>query len=70
MHQILLQAEDVVKVYEARLTERETTSLDPAEVQEYQSTLRVSSEICSNVDFMVFMLSESVTVHFRLLPSL
>ncbi|XP_026773985.3 desmoplakin-B isoform X1 [Pangasianodon hypophthalmus] len=37
----MLQAEDVVKVYEARLTERETTSLDPAEVQEYQSALRV-----------------------------
>ncbi|KAL7888727.1 hypothetical protein AOLI_G00037010 [Acnodon oligacanthus] len=39
--QALLQAEDVVKVYEARLTERDTTSLVPAEVQEYQSTLRV-----------------------------
>lgn len=39
--QALLQAEDVVKVYEARLTERETTSLDPDEVQEYQSDLRV-----------------------------
>ncbi|XP_017579264.1 desmoplakin isoform X3 [Pygocentrus nattereri] len=39
--QALLQAEDVVKVYEARLTERDTTSLDPAEVQEYQSTLRI-----------------------------
>ncbi|XP_066532557.1 desmoplakin-B isoform X2 [Hoplias malabaricus] len=39
--QSLLQAEDVVKVYEARLTERDTTSLDPAEVQAYQSTLRI-----------------------------
>ncbi|KAI5094436.1 desmoplakin isoform X1 [Silurus meridionalis] len=39
--QALLQAEDVVKVYEARLTERETTSLDPAEVQKYQSALKV-----------------------------
>ncbi|TSL47595.1 Desmoplakin [Bagarius yarrelli] len=39
--QAFLQAEDVVKVYEARLTEKETTSLDPAEVQEYQSALRV-----------------------------
>ncbi|XP_036438172.1 desmoplakin isoform X2 [Colossoma macropomum] len=39
--QALLQAEDVVKVYEARLTERDTTSLVPAEVQAYQSTLRI-----------------------------
>ncbi|XP_072535480.1 desmoplakin-B isoform X3 [Salminus brasiliensis] len=39
--QALLQAEDVVKVYEARLTEKDTTSLDPAEVQAYQSTLRI-----------------------------
>ncbi|KAI4899136.1 hypothetical protein NFI96_013228 [Prochilodus magdalenae] len=37
----LLQTEDVVKVYEARLTERDTTSLDPVEVQAYQSTLRL-----------------------------
>ncbi|XP_053368522.1 desmoplakin-B isoform X2 [Clarias gariepinus] len=41
LHQVLLQAEDVVKVNETRLTERETTSLEPAEVQEYQNTLRV-----------------------------
>uniref|UniRef100_A0A671MZJ8 Desmoplakin-like n=1 Tax=Sinocyclocheilus anshuiensis TaxID=1608454 RepID=A0A671MZJ8_9TELE len=32
----LLKAEDVVKVYEARLTEKETASLDPDEVQKYQ----------------------------------
>lgn len=41
LQQTLLQTEDFVKVYEARLTERETTSLDPAEVQAYQNTLRV-----------------------------
>ncbi|KAM9496794.1 desmoplakin-B isoform 2-T2 [Clarias gariepinus] len=41
LHQALLQAEDIVKVNETRLTERETTSLEPAEVQEYQNTLRV-----------------------------
>ncbi|XP_060770037.1 desmoplakin-B isoform X2 [Neoarius graeffei] len=39
--QALLEAEDVVKLYEVRLTERETTSLDPAKVQEYQSALKV-----------------------------
>ncbi|XP_030626514.1 LOW QUALITY PROTEIN: desmoplakin-B [Chanos chanos] len=35
-----LQAEDVVKVFEARLTERDTTTLDPEEVQEYQNALK------------------------------
>uniref|UniRef100_A0A6Q2XW86 Desmoplakin b n=1 Tax=Esox lucius TaxID=8010 RepID=A0A6Q2XW86_ESOLU len=34
------RAEDTVKVYEARLTEKETTSLDPAEVEDYMSTLK------------------------------
>ncbi|KAG9282548.1 desmoplakin-like [Astyanax mexicanus] len=41
MLQALLHAEDVVKVYEARLTEKDTTSLDQAEVQSYQSSLRI-----------------------------
>uniref|UniRef100_A0A671MY25 Desmoplakin-like n=1 Tax=Sinocyclocheilus anshuiensis TaxID=1608454 RepID=A0A671MY25_9TELE len=36
----LLKAEDVVKVYEARLTEKETASLDPDEVQKYQKVLQ------------------------------
>ncbi|XP_016095801.1 desmoplakin-like [Sinocyclocheilus grahami] len=36
----LLKAEDVVKVYEARLTEKETASLDPEEVQKYQKVLQ------------------------------
>ncbi|XP_026856363.2 desmoplakin isoform X2 [Electrophorus electricus] len=39
--QSLLETEDVVKVYEARLTEKDTTSLDPVKVQEYQNTLRI-----------------------------
>ncbi|XP_028987343.1 desmoplakin-A-like isoform X2 [Betta splendens] len=38
--QSLLQAEDIVKVYEARLTEKETTSLDLREVENYRSTLK------------------------------
>lgn len=37
----LLQAEDIVKVNEARLTEKETSSLDPKEVVNYQGTLKV-----------------------------
>ena len=35
------RCEDIVKVHEARLTEKETTSLDPAEVEDYMSTLKV-----------------------------
>lgn len=37
----LLQAEDIVKVNEARLTEKETSSLDLKEVANYRSTLKV-----------------------------
>uniref|UniRef100_A0A672NLX0 Desmoplakin n=2 Tax=Sinocyclocheilus grahami TaxID=75366 RepID=A0A672NLX0_SINGR len=36
----LLKAEDVVKVYEARLTEKETASLDPDEVHKYHQVLQ------------------------------
>ncbi|KAG1941839.1 desmoplakin isoform X2 [Pimephales promelas] len=36
----LLKAEDVVKVYEARLIEKETVSLDPEEIQKYQKVLQ------------------------------
>uniref|UniRef100_A0A672LA74 Desmoplakin n=1 Tax=Sinocyclocheilus grahami TaxID=75366 RepID=A0A672LA74_SINGR len=38
--QHLLQAEDIVKVHEARLTEKETTSLDLNEVEKYHMTLK------------------------------
>lgn len=43
--QNLLRAEDVIKVYEARLTEKETSSLDLHEVDDYRSTLKVCSKI-------------------------
>lgn len=46
----LLQVEDVVKVHEARLTEKETTSLDPRELDNYQSTLKVFTQF----DFLSF----------------
>uniref|UniRef100_A0A7N8XU24 Desmoplakin b n=1 Tax=Mastacembelus armatus TaxID=205130 RepID=A0A7N8XU24_9TELE len=36
----IAQVEDIVKVHEARLTEKETTSLSTSEVQDYVSTLK------------------------------
>ncbi|KAK3522661.1 hypothetical protein QTP86_029126 [Hemibagrus guttatus] len=59
--QVLLQAEDAVKVYEARLTERETTSLDPAEVQEYQSTLRLMRSELDQKEGVLHSLEEELT---------
>ncbi|XP_034411002.1 desmoplakin-like isoform X2 [Cyclopterus lumpus] len=38
--QSLLQAEDIIKVHEARLTEKETSSLDLRELENYRSTLK------------------------------
>ncbi|KAM9307873.1 desmoplakin [Gastrophryne carolinensis] len=38
--QSILQTEDIIKVYEARLTEEETISLDPAKVEAYRNTLK------------------------------
>ncbi|XP_068458386.1 desmoplakin-A isoform X2 [Clinocottus analis] len=40
MLQSLLQAEDIIKVHEARLTEKETTSLELRDVENYRSTLK------------------------------
>lgn len=40
--QSILQAEDIIKVHEARLTEKETTSLDLNEVENYRTTLKVN----------------------------
>ena len=39
--QSLNQAEDIIKVHEARLTEKETSSLDIREVENYRITLKV-----------------------------
>lgn len=41
LFQSLLQAEDIIKVHEARLTEKETSSLDLREVANYRDALRV-----------------------------
>ena len=43
LQQLEQQVEDIVKVYEARLTERETTSLEPSIVQEDSSALQVTA---------------------------
>ncbi|XP_065112539.1 desmoplakin-B isoform X2 [Paramisgurnus dabryanus] len=37
----LLQVDDIVKVNEARLTEKETASLDPEEIKKYQNELQI-----------------------------
>ncbi|KAM9500395.1 desmoplakin-A isoform 2-T2 [Clarias gariepinus] len=36
----LIRAEDIIKVHEARLTEKETSSLDISELQDYRKTLK------------------------------
>ncbi|KAB5578911.1 hypothetical protein PHYPO_G00187900 [Pangasianodon hypophthalmus] len=38
--QNLVRAEDIIKVHEARLTEKETSSLDLGELQDYRKTLK------------------------------
>ena len=55
--QALMRSEDVIKVYEARLTEKETTSLDPAEVEEYMDTLKVYIYICKTMSKCIFELA-------------
>ncbi|CAB1332174.1 unnamed protein product [Coregonus sp. 'balchen'] len=50
------RAEDIIKVHEARLTEKETTSLDPAEVEDYRSTLKsMRAELEGKRDVLVSM---------------
>ncbi|KAM9426904.1 desmoplakin-A-like isoform 2-T2 [Salvelinus alpinus] len=59
--QSLLQAEDVIKVHEARLTEKETTSLDLNEVEHYRSTLKqMKSELEHKRDLLKAMESDLV----------
>ena len=69
--QSILKAEDVIKVHEARLTEKETTSLDLNEVDRYRNTLKVRHAPSQNTEryhvylevkfemwFYLFMLSK------------
>ncbi|KAM9322725.1 desmoplakin-A isoform 1-T1 [Pholidichthys leucotaenia] len=62
--QSLLQAEDIIKVHEARLTEKETSSLDLREVEHQRSVLKqMKSELEQKRDLLTSMdsgLSEAV----------
>ncbi|KAM8727266.1 desmoplakin-A isoform 2-T2 [Acanthopagrus schlegelii] len=65
--QSLLQAEDIIKVHEARLTEKETTSLDLREVEDYRSTLRLmKSELEQKRDLLTALESDlAKAVHWN-----
>ncbi|XP_050994500.1 desmoplakin-B isoform X2 [Labeo rohita] len=55
----VLKAEDVVKVYEARLTEKETASLDPEEVLKYQKVLQsMRSDLEQKQDLLNSLLAD------------
>ncbi|XP_051953923.1 desmoplakin-like isoform X1 [Xyrauchen texanus] len=57
------RVEDVVKVYEARLTEKETTSLDPEEIRKYQDVLRtMCSDLEQKQDVLNSLLAELSTL--------
>ncbi|KAG7455178.1 hypothetical protein MATL_G00253790 [Megalops atlanticus] len=57
--QSLLQAEDIIKVHEARLTEKETSSLDLREVEDYRATLKqMKTELDQKRDVLKKMESE------------
>lgn len=61
------RAEDIVKVYEARLTEKETTSLSPSEVEDYMSALTVHVYcvfVCVHLSSSTFW--ADLTVFFQL----
>ncbi|XP_044056974.1 desmoplakin-like isoform X1 [Siniperca chuatsi] len=59
MLESVAQAEDIVKVHEARLTEKETTSLSPSEVEEYMLTLKnIKAELDQKKDVLASMEAE------------
>ncbi|XP_043984202.1 epiplakin-like isoform X2 [Gambusia affinis] len=59
MLESVARAEDIVKVHEARLTEKETTSLSPAEVGEYMEALKnMKAELMQKQDVLTSMESE------------
>ncbi|KAK2822454.1 hypothetical protein Q5P01_022519 [Channa striata] len=67
LHQSLVQAEDIIKVHEARLTEKETTSLDLREVENYRNILKqMKSEMEQKRDLLTAMESDlTKAVHFN-----
>ncbi|XP_061594907.1 epiplakin-like [Cololabis saira] len=59
MLESVARAEDIVKVHEARLTEKETTSLSPSEVDDYIFTLKsIQEELDQKNDVLVSMETE------------
>uniref|UniRef100_A0A3B3V5Z3 Desmoplakin n=1 Tax=Poecilia latipinna TaxID=48699 RepID=A0A3B3V5Z3_9TELE len=59
MLESVARAEDIVKVHEARLTEKETTSLSPAEVGAYIEALKnMKAELMQKQDVLTSMESE------------
>lgn len=62
MLESVARAEDIVKVYEARMTEKETTSLSPEEVEEYMSTLKVFLQ--DNGVFLLFDNSRQIICEY------
>ncbi|XP_072297683.1 desmoplakin-A [Eucyclogobius newberryi] len=65
--QSLLQAEDVIKVHEARLTEKETSSLDLNEIEHHRSTLKqMKAELEQKRDLLNSLESNlSTAVHWN-----
>ncbi|XP_037837839.1 desmoplakin-like [Kryptolebias marmoratus] len=65
--QSLMQAEDIIKVHEARLTEKETSSLDPLELENHRSTLKhLKNELEQRRDLLTSMDSElAKAVHWN-----
>uniref|UniRef100_A0A8C4HY02 Desmoplakin a n=1 Tax=Dicentrarchus labrax TaxID=13489 RepID=A0A8C4HY02_DICLA len=65
--QSLLRAEDIIKVHEARLTEKETTSLDLREVENYRNTLKqMKSDLEQKRDLLTAMESDlAKAVHWN-----
>uniref|UniRef100_A0A8C8K7Q0 Desmoplakin a n=1 Tax=Oncorhynchus tshawytscha TaxID=74940 RepID=A0A8C8K7Q0_ONCTS len=72
--QSLIQAEDVIKVHEARLTEKETTSLDLNELERYRATLKqMKSDLEHKRDLLTAMesdLANAVHVNSQISASL
>ncbi|XP_034387214.1 desmoplakin-like isoform X2 [Cyclopterus lumpus] len=59
MLESVARAEDIVKVHEARLTEKETTSLSHSEVEDYMLTLKnIKAELDQKKDVMASMEAE------------
>uniref|UniRef100_A0A3P8S5U7 Desmoplakin n=1 Tax=Amphiprion percula TaxID=161767 RepID=A0A3P8S5U7_AMPPE len=57
--QSLLQAEDLIKAHEARLTEKETSSLDLREIENYRTTLKqMKNELEQKRDLLTSMESD------------